>query len=334
MGPGLLFMRVLLIKMSSMGDIIHTLPAVTDAAKAVSTIQFDWVVEEAFTEIPKWHKHVQQTIPIALRRWRKKAWQAVHSGEVKHFYKQLRAQQYDVVLDAQGSIKSAVVTRLSRGCRLGLDKYSVRESVAYLAYQQTFSVSREQHAIDRLRQLFAQALHYPLPETRPDYGINKENLSQTKIELPKKYLVLIPNTSGATKRWSNHSWALLIDAVTRQGVHVFIPWGNENERKNANRLAGKQALAQVLPYLRLNEMAAVLVNAKAVVSVDTGLSHLSAGLETPTIVLYGPTNPSLIGTRGPSQCHINFAVNENSKQVSTTHLLKKIIDKLQYFLTR
>ena len=325
-------MRVLIIKMSSMGDIIHTLPAVTDATQAISNIQFDWVVEESFAEIPNWHKQVQQIIPIALRRWRKDIWQAVQNGEAKQFYKQLCARQYDVVLDAQGSIKSAITTRLSRGCRLGMDKHSVRENLAYLAYQQTFSVSWQQHAIDRLRQLFAKALKYPLPKTRPDYGINKENLSQAKIQLPRDYLIFIPNTSCSSKHWPNYSWSLLIEEMTRQKVSVFIPWGNENERKNANRLTNKNRLAQVLPYLSLNELAAVLANAKAVVAVDTGLSHLSAALGIPTIVLYGPTNSSLIGTIGPSQCHIKMAVNGSSKQDNNIIVLKKITDNLRQFL--
>lgn len=324
-------MRVLIIKMSSMGDIIHTLPAVSDAIQAVSNIQFDWVVEEAFTEIPKWHKQVKQIIPIALRRWRKNIWQAAQNGEIKQFYKQLRAQEYDIVLDAQGSIKSAITARLTRGCRLGMDKHSVREGLAYLAYQQTFSVAWQQHAIDRLRQLFAKALKYPLPETLPDYGINKENLNQAKIELPNDYLVFIPNTSCSSKHWPNHSWSMLIEEMTRQGVNIFIPWGNEKERKNANQLIHKNPLAQVLPHLSLNELAAVLANAKAVVAVDTGLSHLSAALEIPTIVLYGPTNASLIGTIGPSQYHIKMAAG-TGKQDNNTIVLKKITDNLQRFL--
>lgn len=328
-------MRVLIIKMSSMGDIIHTLPAVTEATQAISNIQFDWIVEEAFTEIPKWHNQVQQIIPISLRRWRKNIWQAAQSGEIKQFYKQLRDQEYDIVLDAQGSIKSAITACLSRGCRLGMDKHSVRESLAHLAYQQTFSVPWQQHAIDRLRQLFAKALKYPLPETLPDYGINKENLKQTKIGLPKDYLIFIPNASCSSKHWPNHSWSLLIEEVTRQGVSIFIPWGSESERKNAKVLAKKNPLVQVLPYLSLNEIAAVLNKAKAVVAVDTGLSHLSAALKIPTIVLYGPTNAALIGTIGPSQYHIKMATNGNSKQDvdNNTLVLKKITDNLRRFLT-
>lgn len=324
-------MHVLIIKMSSMGDIIHTLPAVTDATRSISNIQFDWVVEEAFTEIPKWHNKIQQIIPIGLRRWRKNIFQTIQSGELKQFYTQLRAQKYDIVLDAQGSIKSAITSCLSKGYRLGMDKNSVRERLACLAYQQTFSVSWRQHAINRLRQLFAEALKYSLPETKPDYGVDKEKLIQTKIELPKNYLVCIPNTSCATKRWSNQAWSMLIEKMTALGVNIFIPWGNENERKNANRLSNNNPLTQVLPYLNLKEMAAVLINAKAVIAVDTGLSHLSAALGVPTIVLYGPTNPLLIGTMGPSQLHIKFSINENDAQ-NNTMILKKITDNLRSIL--
>ena len=324
-------MRVLIIKMSSMGDIIHTLPAVTDATKAISNIQFDWVVEEAFTEIPNWHKQIQQIIPIGLRRWRKNIYRTIQSGELKQFYTQLRAQEYDFVIDAQGSIKSAITTFLSRGYRLGMDKHSVRESLAYLAYQQTFFVSWQQHAINRIRQLFAEALNYPLPETIPDYGIIKKKFIQTKIDLPENYLVCIPNTSCATKLWSNQAWSMLIEKMTALGINVFIPWGSEDERKKAIRLSNNNPLTQVLPYLNLNEMAAILMSAKAVVAVDTGLSHLSAALGVPTIVLYGPTNPSLIGTIGPSQLHIKFSVNENDAQ-NNTKILKKITDILRPIL--
>lgn len=316
-----------------MGDIIHTLPAVTDAAKNVQNIQFDWLVEEAFTEIPKWHKHVHQIIPIALRRWRKNIWQAIQAGEIKQFYNELRAQKYNFVIDAQGSIKSAIATRLSRGYRIGMDRVSVRESLAYLAYQQTFSIAWQQHAINRLRILFSEALKYPLPVTSPNYGIDKKNFNQTKIDLPKNYLLFIPNASCPTKLWSNQAWSLLLSKMNHQGVSVYIPWGNENERKNAHRLVNKNPLTRVLPYLSLNEMAAVIAHAKAVVTVDTGLSHLSAALEVPTIVLYGPTNPLLIGTKGSSQLHIRIPVNGNSKYKNDSVVLKKITDHLQNFLT-
>jgi len=325
-------MRVLIVKISSRGDIIHTLPAVTDAAKAIANIQFDWVAEEAFTEIPRCHQHIDKVIPIALRNWRKQLWQTAKSGEVKQFYKKLRSQRYDFVLDAQGSIKSAVITRLSCGYRLGMDKNSVREKPAYLAYQRSFSVSRQQHAIIRLRQLFAKALNYALPTTGPDYGLNKESLILPKIALAKNYLIFVPNASRSAKCWSDKSWSLLLEKMAKRGVNVFIPWGSEQEREKVVRLIKGYPLAHILPYLNLNEMAAVVSNAKAIVSVDTGLSHLAAALGIPTMVLYGPTNPSLIGTIGPSQLHIKVQAQGVDESYLNQLALKKIEDSLDRIL--
>ncbi len=322
-------MRILIIKMSSMGDIIHTLPAISDAIKARPGIQFDWVVEEAFTEIPKWHKGVNQIIPIALRRWRKQIRQSLQQGEVKKFYQQLRLQHYDKVIDAQGSIKSAITTRLSRGYRLGMDKNSVREVFADLAYQKKFSVPRKQHAIDRLRQLFAKALEYPLPETSPYYGINKSCLSLeslTNLKLPRNYLVFVPNASWSAKCWPEASWSLLLEKTTQEGTPVFVPWGNEEERKRAIRICANNPQAHVLPHLKLPELGRLFVQAKATVCVDTGLSHLAAALGTPTITLYGPTDPKLIGTIGPSQQHIQSPGSQLTMSAETVwESLKQIL---------
>ncbi|MES2141766.1 MAG: lipopolysaccharide heptosyltransferase I [Pseudomonadota bacterium] len=297
-------MRVLIVKMSSMGDIIHALPAVSDAANALPGIQFDWVAEEAFIEIPAWHKNVNRVIPIALRRWRKRPWYALKQEEVQQFYKQLRLQQYDKVIDAQGSIKSAVTTRLSRGSRLGMDKNSVRETFADLAYQEKFFIPQKQHAIDRLRQLFAKALGYPLEKTPPCYGIARDHLTPTKLDLPPNYLVFIPNASWAAKCWPETSWSSLLERTAQQEIPVFIPWGNQAEKERGMRIANKHANVSVLPHLSLSELANLLLQAKAAVCVDTGLSHLAAALGTPAITLYGPTDPKLIGAVGPSQIHL------------------------------
>jgi heptosyltransferase-1 len=310
-------MRVLIVKMSSMGDIIHALPAVSDAADALPGIQFDWVAEEAFLEIPTWHQNVNQVIPIALRRWRKKPWQAtLQQHEVKRFYKQLRQQHYDKVIDAQGSIKSAVITRLSHGYRVGMDKNSVREVFADLAYQEKFSVPRKQHAINRVRQLFARALGYPLPASSPYYGIAKNRLHAVKLELPENYFVVVPNASCPMKCWPEASWTLLLEKTKQAGIPVVIPWGNEEERKRVMRIRGNNPSVTVLPFLCLSEIASVLSQAKAAVCVDTGLGHLTAALAIPAITLYGSTDPYLIGTVGPSQIHLQ-ALDHQTISVET-----------------
>ena len=105
-------MRVLVVKMSSLGDVIHTLPALTDAAAAIPGITFDWVVEEGFAEIPAWHPAVDTVIPIALRRWRKHPWRDFRGPQWRACRQALRRQHYDAVIDAQGLLKSVFVARL------------------------------------------------------------------------------------------------------------------------------------------------------------------------------------------------------------------------------
>jgi heptosyltransferase-1 len=298
-------MRVLIIKMSSMGDIIHTLPALTDALQAIPGIQFDWVVEEGFVEIPRWHKAVERVIPIALRRWRKKNfWQAIKSGEIKRFRAQLQSSRYDLIIDAQASIKSALVTYFAKGTRCGLDQYSVRERFANLAYEKKYSVSRQQHAIKHLRQLFATILGYDVPNTIPDYGIDLNRLPILPIVLPERYLVFVPNTHWPSKQWPEANWIALIKLAGAGGFKILLPWGNPQEHELVQRLAATDPNVQVLPKLKLTEIASILSNATAAVCVDTGLSHLAAALNLPNITLYGPTDPALIGTLGKAQIHM------------------------------
>ncbi len=169
-------MRVLIIKTSSLGDVIHTLPALTDAAHAVPGIRFDWVVEEGFAEIPSWHPAVDQVIPVAIRRWRKNLWQTLKSGEWKAFKQRVRERRYDLVIDAQGLVKSAWLTRLIKAPVAGLDRYSAREGLASRFYDRRLSVAVGQHAVERVRQLFALALAYDLPEGLGQYGLDLKRL--------------------------------------------------------------------------------------------------------------------------------------------------------------
>lgn len=294
-------MRVLIVKTSSLGDIIHALPAVTDAAKHYPEISFDWVVEEAFAEIPLWHPHVANIIPIAIRRWRKQPWHALRSGEWRQFYKKLRSQMYDYVIDAQYLVKSAFVTRLARGIRCGLDEYSAREPLACLAYQQHYAVAPKQHAVTRIRQLFAQVLNYPVPTSLPDYGI--DHLQAAKENATENYLLFLHGTTWETKHWPEIFWQQLIQLALQAGYNVKLPWGNNAEYERAVRLAAGSSKVEVLPKLNLNQIAAVIVGATGAVAVDTGLGHLAAALSIPTVSLYSSTATTLTGTFGRLQFH-------------------------------
>lgn len=293
-------MKVLIVKTSSMGDIIHTLPALTDAAQALPQISFDWVVEENFAEIPAWHPTVDKVIPVAIRRWRKSLFNTLKSGEWKTYKQQLQATHYDAVIDAQGLLKSALlVTRQAKGPSFGLDKSSAREPLAARFYDHPVRVDKEQHAVERVRQLFAQALGYTLPEERGDFAISSAFPNQSDHQAP--YLVFQHSTTRFDKHWPEIYWQRLIQRAGDAGWKIRLPWGNAEEQARAQRFAKQHSNAEVLPKLTLAEVASVLSGASGCVSVDTGLSHLAAALDKPNLILFGPTDPGLVGGYGKNQ---------------------------------
>lgn len=295
-------MRVLLVKTSSLGDVIHALPALTDAARAIPGITFDWVVEEGFAEIPTWHPAVGKVIPVAIRRWRKNLWETIKSGDWRRFKQRLRAEKYDLVIDAQGLLKSAWLTRYVKAPVAGLDKHSAREPLASHFYQRRLAVARGQHAVERLRQLFALALGYDLPKGLGDYGLDVDKL----VELPRKkpFVLFLHGTTWDTKHWPEVYWRDLAIRMGNLGVEVRLPWGNPAEKARAERIANGLNNTVVLPKLNLAGVAKVLASASACVAVDTGLGHLAAALDVPTISLFGPTNPGLTGAYGKVQIHL------------------------------
>lgn len=170
-------MRVLIVKTSSMGDVLHTLPALTDAAQAIPGIRFDWVVEEGFAQIPSWHESVERVIPVAIRRWRKARFSAPIKAERQAFREAVQAVKYDAIIDAQGLVKSAaLVTRLAHGVKHGMDWQTAREPLASLFYNRRHHIAKQQHAVERTRELFAKSLGYAKPQTQGDYAIARHFL--------------------------------------------------------------------------------------------------------------------------------------------------------------
>ncbi|MFU0930582.1 lipopolysaccharide heptosyltransferase RfaC [Kluyvera cryocrescens] len=294
-------MRVLIVKTSSMGDVLHTLPALTDAMRAIPGIRFDWVVEEGFAQIPSWHEAVDRVIPVAIRRWRKAWFSAPIKAERKAFRDTVQSVKYDAIIDAQGLVKSAaLVTRLARGIKHGMDWQTAREPLASLFYNRRHHIAKQQHAVERTRELFAKSLSYVKPESQGDYAIAQHFLHVSPAD-SAPYCVFLHATTRDDKHWPESHWRELIGLLQESGLRIKLPWGASHEEARAQRLAQGFDYVDVLPRLSLEKIAHVLAEAKFVISVDTGLSHLTAALDRPNITLYGPTDPGLIGGYGKNQ---------------------------------
>lgn len=299
-------MKVLIVKTSSMGDIIHTLPALSDAKTAIPEIEFDWVVEEAFAEIPGWHANVKKTIPMALRRWRQNLIQALTQKEIQRFIVTLRIEPYDCIIDAQGLIKSAMLAVLARGKSCGFAFNAAREPIASWFYNESFAIDKKQHAISRVRQLFAQTLGYDIAKMPLNYGIKQ---FFTAPQGQEKYLVFIHGSARGDKCWDDDKWIELAKLAYEKGLAVKLPWGNELELKRAEKIVDMCSNVKILPKSKLGDLAVTFLGAVGVVSIDTGLGHLAAALDVPTVSLYQTTDPGLIGTVGKQCKHVvNAAV--------------------------
>jgi heptosyltransferase I len=282
-------MRVLLVKLSSLGDVVHALPAVTDAASALGDLDVHWVVEEAYRDVPALHPAVTRVIPVALRRWRRR-WRGALS-EVGDCITALRRDDYDLVLDSQGLIKSSVVASVSRGPRAGFDRASAREPIAAIGYRCAVAVAKGQHAIERQRALFAAALGYSPPPTPIDYGVARPPGARAGV-------VFAHGTTWDNKLWPEPFWIELARRLLRAGAAVTLPWGTVAERDRAARIASGAPGASVADQASLRGMIDLLARSAAVVSVDSGIGHLAAALGVATFALYGPTDAGLTGCRG------------------------------------
>jgi heptosyltransferase-1 len=293
-------MRALIIKTSSLGDIVHALPALTDAARALPELRCDWLAERAFAEIPAWHPAVARVIACDLRGWRRNLRQTVFGGEWARFTAQVREQRYDLVVDAQGLLKSAWLASRAHGPLAGPDFGSAREPLAALFYRRRYPVPKHDvaHAVERTRRLFAQAFGYPFADTAPDAGLVRENFPRPPLAEP--YVVFLHGTTWPTKRWPILSWQLLGKHLRKSGITPVLPWGNDAERADAEAIAAV-CDGRVLPKLGLTALAGWLAWAQACVGVDTGLAHIAAALGTPQVTLYGPTLPQLTGAVGANQ---------------------------------
>jgi len=287
--------RILFVKTSSLGDVVHHCPAVSDAARSLPGADIDWVVEESFAGIATMHRAVRRVIPVALRRWRARLWSPAVWRELAALRRALAAERYDFVVDSQGLIKSAVISSLASGERHGLDRDSAREPLAARFYDRRHRVPRALHAVERNRRLAAAALGYAT-QGPCDYGLRVEGAAPQAPAGP--YAVLFTMTSRADKLWAEERWRELGRLLAARGLQAVLPWGNDAERARCERIAGAVQGATVPKHMTLLELAPLLRGARCAAGADTGLSHLAVALGVPAVGIYCGSDPALTGLCG------------------------------------
>lgn len=289
-------MRILIVKTSSLGDVIHNLPVVSDIRRHFPDAVVDWCVEDSFAAIPRLHPGVGKIIPVAVRRWRKNLFKVASWQEIAEFRRGLQAYLYDAVVDTQGLLKSALMARRANGPAFGYDASSAREPMAAWLYDRKFSVSRELHAVVRNRRLAAAALGYAADD-EPNYGIEAAPAGFTWLP-HRPYAVFLTATSRDDKLWPEANWLALGRHLNAQGISAVLPGGSPVERERASRLAAGIPGAVAAPAMSIPDLASLLAGGRAAVGVDTGLTHLAAALKVPTVALYTATDPGLTGVLG------------------------------------
>jgi heptosyltransferase-1 len=283
---------VLFIKTSSLGDVIHHMPAVVDARQARPETAFTWLVEEAFAPLVRLHPAVGHVIPVAWRRWRKSLYAPSTMSEIAASLRAIRDLQFNDIVDTQGLLRSALIARAARGRRHGYDSSSIREPLASAFYDVRYRVGRDLHAVERNRALTALALGYS-PQGAPNFGLDRARFSRTGSH----YGLLLHATARAEKLWPEEHWITLAKKLDRN-TELRLPWGTDMERARSKRIAAAVPGARAEERKPLDQVAALIAGAQFVVGVDTGLLHLAAALGVPLVAIFTGSQPGLTGPVG------------------------------------
>ncbi len=284
-------MKILLVRVSSLGDVLHNLPMVADLLRRHPDAAIDWVVEEGYVSLVRLNPHVRKIIPWALRRWRKGLGKPETRAEIKAFFRTLREEEYDYVFDTQGLLKTGVIMGAARmrkgGKKVGLangSEGSGYEGISRIFHTDSIPLDPRTHAVARGRMVAGAALGYAV-DTAPDFGLPAPQAAQRPAFLPAEdYAVFFHGTARAAKKWADANWVALGHALAP--MPVLLPWGSEQELKDAQALAARIPNARVLPKLSMMDAVKLAQHAALAVGVDTGLTHIAAAFVRPTVEIY------------------------------------------------
>jgi len=290
--------EILFIKTSSLGDVVHHMPAITDARRHLPDARLAWVVEEDYAPLARLHPAIDEVIPVATRRWRKNLFTPATWREISGFCTTLRSRSFEAAIDTQGLLRTALIAGAVRGTRHGYDRASIREPLACQFYDIRHRVEWHAHAIPRNRTLCGLALgyeaKYPL-----DYGLDRATIAGTAV---RPYAVLIHASARPGKLWGEARWVTVARAVRDRGFDVVLPWGATAERFRSERIALAAGIDKGYGYVPdrrpLDAVAALIAGASFVIGVDTGLVHVAAALGVPLVAIFIDSEPGLTGPMG------------------------------------
>ncbi|WP_301669476.1 lipopolysaccharide heptosyltransferase I [Neisseria benedictiae] len=289
-------MKILLVRLSSMGDLIHTLPAIEDLARQCPNVELHWLCEAGFADIARLHLFVKKIHVMRWRQWRKHLFRVETWREIGRLKQALRQEAFDFVLDSQGLIKSACFAKMAKSPIYGLDKNSARERLAAVAYEKTYAVPKGKNAVWRNRELFAQVFGYVMPETQV-FGLTVPEAGRLK-NLEQPYYAALHATSRDSKLWPMENWRVLLQKLNEeQQCNIYLPWGSKAEKTRAEQIADGLPFAIVCDKMNLLQAAYLLKHAVGIVGVDTGLLHLANALEKPVVGIYTDTDPIKTGVQ-------------------------------------
>ena len=311
---------VLFVKTSSLGDVVHQMPALTEARRRLPHARFSWLVEEAFAPLVRLHPAVDDVIPVATRRWRRSIHLPSTWREMAAAARAIRAHAYDEIVDTQGLFRSAVMAKVAHGRRHGYDTASVRERSASSLYDVRHGVPRDQHAIARNRRLTGLALGYE-PDGPIDFGLDRGKLVDSA---GRSYGILFHATARPEKEWPEAHWIALGKALAGRADTLVLPWGDERERARSARIAAALGNARVPERQSLDRVAALIAGASFVVGVDTGLLHLAAALGVPLVSIFAGSDPELTGPLGQGPIAVVGRAGETPSVAEVTAALERI----------
>lgn len=278
---------VLIVRPSSMGDVVYALAIVSDVRRHRPELAIDWIAEPGFVPLVRMCPEIRKVVPFALRRWRRAPFARATWAALRDFRHELRTEPYIAVLNLQEQVKGALIAHVARGITHGFDRASVREPLAALFDDVHHRVDRNAHFIDRVRTLAGAALEYPV-DAPPTWRIEPPASAPDMPEQP--YAVAIHSASRDDKLWPEGHWRELVAHFERAGFATVLPWGNPAEEARSRRIADGFASAVVPRFLSLPDVAALLRHAELAVGVDTGFTHLSGALGTATVALFVSTD--------------------------------------------